>query len=136
LKTKQQELIVVWKIKWQHFEKFGKSSLVCVNHCIWLVQLSASMNNYFHSEEEVDSGNIRQQNQTSTEAKFGLCDFATKYMTNAKVYLGKENNEVARGWTSDVVCSLVQPISGQDRGGRNVTTDNFFRSLCSCDRAS
>jgi len=24
----------------------------------WLAQLSASMNNYFHSEEEVDSGNI------------------------------------------------------------------------------
>jgi len=41
------------------------------------------MNNYFHSEEEVDSG----------------------------------NNEVARGLISDVVCTLVQPISGQGRGG-------------------
>jgi len=50
-------------------------------------------------------------------------------MTNAKVYLGKENNEVARGLTSDVVCPLVQPISGQDRGGRNITTDNFFTSV-------
>jgi hypothetical protein len=47
-------------------------------------------------------------------------------MTNAKVYLGKENNVVARGLASDVVCTLVQSISGQDRGGRNVTTDNFF----------
>jgi len=28
--------------------------------------------------------------------------------------------------TSDVVCALVLPISGQDRGGRNVTTDTFF----------
>jgi hypothetical protein len=25
--------------------------------------------------------------------------------------------------------TLVQPISGQDRGGRNVTTDNFFASV-------
>ena len=50
-------------------------------------------------------------------------------MTNAKVYLGKENNEVARELTSDVICALVQPISGQDRGGRNVTTDNFFTSV-------
>jgi hypothetical protein len=58
-----------------------------------------------------------------------MCDCATKYMTNAKVYLGKENNEVRRGLASDVVCTLVQPISGQDRGGRNVTTDNFFTSV-------
>ena len=75
------------------------------------------MNNYFHSEEEVDSGNICRQKQASTESKFGWCDFATKYMTNAKVNLRKENNEVARGPTSDVVCTLVQPISGQDRAG-------------------
>ena len=53
-----------------------------------------------------------------------MCDCATKYMMNAKVYLGKENNKVARGLTSDVICALVQLISGQDRGGRNVTTDN------------
>jgi hypothetical protein len=33
-------------------------------------------------------------------------------MMNAKVYLGKENNEVACGLASDVVCTLVQPISG------------------------
>jgi len=50
-------------------------------------------------------------------------------MMNAKVYLGKENNEVVRGLTSDVVCTLVQPISGQDKVGRNVTTDNFFTSV-------
>jgi len=50
-------------------------------------------------------------------------------MMNAEVYLGKENNEFARGLTSDVVCTLVQPISGQDRGGQNVTTDNFFTSV-------
>ena len=58
-----------------------------------------------------------------------MCDCATKYMMNAKVYLGKENNEVARGLASDVVCTLVQPIYGQDRGGRNVTTDNFLTSV-------
>ena len=57
-----------------------------------------------------------------------MCDCATKYMMNAKVYLGKENNEVARKLASDVVCTLVQPISGQ-QGGRNVTTDNFFTSV-------
>jgi len=50
-------------------------------------------------------------------------------MMNAKVYLGKENNEVAHGLTSDVVCTSVQPISGQERGERNVTTDNFFTSV-------
>jgi len=49
-------------------------------------------------------------------------------MINAKVYLGKVNNEVARGLPSDV-CTLVQSVSGQDRGGRNVTTDNFFTSV-------
>ena len=49
-------------------------------------------------------------------------------MIDAKVYLGKENNEVARGLASDVVCTLVQPISGQ-QSGRNVTTDNFFTSV-------
>jgi hypothetical protein len=30
---------------------------------------------------------------------------------------------------NDVVCTLVQPISGQDKGGRNVTTDNLFTSV-------
>jgi len=54
-----------------------------------------------------------------------MCDCTTKYMMNAKVYLGKENNEVARGLASDV-CILVQSISGQDRGRRNVITGNFF----------
>jgi len=49
-------------------------------------------------------------------------------MLNVKVYMGKENNEVAHGLASDV-CKLVQPISGQDRGGRNVTKDNFFTSV-------
>jgi hypothetical protein len=41
-------------------------------------------------------------------------------MVNAKVYLGKEKNEVALGLASDVVCTLVQ---------RNVTTDNFLTSV-------
>ena len=58
-----------------------------------------------------------------------MCDCATKYMMNAKVYLGKENNEVACGLASDVLCTFVQPISGQDRGGRNLTKDNFFTSI-------
>jgi len=63
-----------------------------------------------------------------------MCDCATKYMTNAKVYLGKENNEVARGLASDVVWALVQPISVLDRGGRNVTTDNFFTPVDLADQ--
>ena len=58
-----------------------------------------------------------------------MCDCATKYVMNAKVYLGKENNKVACGLASDVICTLVQPISGQDRGGGNVTTDNLFMSV-------
>ena len=45
-----------------------------------------------------------------------ICDCATKYMRNAKVYLEKEINELARGLASDVVCALVQPISGQQGG--------------------
>jgi hypothetical protein len=58
-----------------------------------------------------------------------IFDCATKYVMNVKVYLGKENNEVACGLASDVVCTLVQPICGQDRGRRKVTTDNFFTSV-------
>ena len=57
-----------------------------------------------------------------------MCNCATKYMMNAKVYFGKENNEVARELASDVVCMLAQPISGH-QGGQNVTTDNFFTSV-------
>jgi hypothetical protein len=58
-----------------------------------------------------------------------ICDCATKYMMNAKVYMRKENNEVAHGLASDVICTLVQPISGQDRGEQNITTANFFTSI-------
>ena len=47
---------------------------------------------------------------------------------NAKVYLSKENNDVVCGLTSDAVCILVKPISGQ-QSGRNVTTDKFFTSV-------
>ena len=70
-----------------------------------------------------------RQYMSKKPSKYGIkiwimCDCATKYIMNAKVYLGRENNEVARGLASDVVCTLVQPISGQ-QGGRNVTTDNF-----------
>jgi len=46
-----------------------------------------------------------------------MCYCATKYMMNAKVCLVKENNKVAHGLTSDVVCTLVQPISGQGSSG-------------------
>ena len=52
-----------------------------------------------------------------------MCDCATKYMMNTKAYLGKENNEVARGLASDVVCT----ISGQQGGG--IVTDDFFTSV-------
>ena len=110
----------------ERLEECGTCSWVCVNHCVCLVQLSASVNSYSHSEEDVNSGKIYRKNQESTESK---CDCATKYIMNAKVYLGKENNEIARGLASDVDCTLVQPISGQDIGGRNVTTDNFFTSV-------
>jgi len=63
-----------------------------------------------------------QQHMPKKPGKYGIkiwmmCDCAMKYTMNVKVYLGKENNEVARGLASDVVCTLVQPISGQDRSG-------------------
>ena len=38
--------------------------------------------------------------------------------------MSKENNEIARELASDVFCTLVEPISGQDRGGRNVDLAN------------
>ena len=53
---------------------------------------------------------------------------------NVNGYLDRENNEVAHGLSSDVVCTLVQPISGQDRGGQNVTTDNYFTSVDLADQ--
>ena len=88
------------------------------------------MKNYFHSEEDVDSGNICRKKPSKYGIKtWMMCDCVTKYMMNAKLYLGKENNEEARGLASDVLCTLVQPISGQDRGGRNPTKDNFFTSI-------
>jgi len=62
-----------------------------------------------------------RQHMPKKPSKYGIkswmmCDCVTKYMMKAKVYLVKENNEVAHGLASDVVCILVQPISGQDRG--------------------
>jgi len=49
--------------------------------------------------------------------------------STAKVHLGIENNETARGLAIDIVCTLIQPFSCQDRGGRNVTTDISLRLL-------
>ena len=46
-----------------------------------------------------------------------MCDCDTKYLMNVNGYLDRENNEVAHGLSSDVIWTLVQPISGQDRGG-------------------
>jgi len=59
----------------------------------------------------------------------GYIDCATKYMMNAKVYLGKGTNIITRGLANVSICTLVQPIPGQDRSGRNITTDNFFTSV-------
>jgi hypothetical protein len=71
-----------------------------------------------------------QQYMPKKPSKYGIkiwmCDGATKYMMNAQVYLGKENNEVAHGLDYDAICTLFQPISGQERDRQNVTTDNFF----------
>jgi hypothetical protein len=41
---------------------------------------------------------------------------------NLNVYFSKLHNEVTRGLAGGVFWAFVQPISGQDRGGRNVTT--------------
>jgi len=62
------------------------------------------MNDYFHSEREVGF----RQYMPKIPSKYGIniwmmCDYATKYMMNVKVYLVKENNEVALGLASDVV---------------------------------
>ena len=63
-----------------------------------------------------------RQHMSKKPSKYGIkiwmmCDCAAKYMTNVQVYLDKENNEVARGLASYVVCKLVGPIYDQDRGG-------------------
>ena len=81
-----------------------------------------------HSDDDIGLSGLED------EEIWMLCDCATKYMMNAKVYMGKENDEFARGLANDVVCTLVQPISGQDRCGPNVTTDNFFTSVDLADQ--
>ena len=40
---------------------------------LYLVASAVLMNNYFHSEEDMDSGNICRKNQASMESKFGRC---------------------------------------------------------------
>jgi len=46
-----------------------------------------------------------------------MCVCGTKYMMNAKVYMGKENNEVVRGLAGDVVFILVQPFLVRTEAG-------------------
>jgi len=78
------------------------------------------------SEDDKHSHNDTGLSSSEDEGIWTMCDCATKYRKNPKVYLGKENNEVARGLASDVVCTLVQPVSGQDRSGRNVTSSFIY----------
>ena len=56
------------------------------------------------------------------------CDADTHYMCNAMVYLGKNSVQVPRGMTQGEVFTgaLVEPFY---RGGRTVTTDNFFTTV-------
>ena len=46
-----------------------------------------------------------------------MCVCGTKYIMNAKVYMGKENNEVVRGLAGDVVYILVQPFLVRTEAG-------------------
>lgn len=65
---------------------------------------------------------------------FMACDSDTSYMLRAKVYLGKEGDQVQRGLATTVVCELIDALPEQQRRGRNVTTDNFFTSKELADR--
>jgi hypothetical protein len=76
-----------------------------------------------HSDDDIGLNSLEDENILM------MYNCATKYMMNSNVYMGKGNNELACGLASDVVCTLVQPVPGQDRGGRNVTTDNLFTSV-------
>ncbi|XP_062304721.1 piggyBac transposable element-derived protein 4-like [Osmerus eperlanus] len=72
------------------------------------------------------------QYMANKQDKFGIkfwvaADASTKYMLNARPYLGRDDSVAAGPRFSDsVVMSLVEPFLGK---GRNVTTHNFFPSL-------
>ena len=84
------------------------------------------MNSYYLSEEDVPFDSICLKKPSKYGIKIWMmCDCARKYMMDAKLYLGKENNEVDRELGSNIVCTLVEPISGQ-QSGQNVTTDHIY----------
>ena len=63
-------------------------------------------------------------------AKFGIkfwmvCDTTTSFVLRAFPYVGRKEKEV--GFGEYVILSLMEPYKNT---GLNVTTDNFFTSLC------
>ena len=57
---------------------------------------------------------------------WAMCDSANSYLFNAKIYCGKEG-AVQHNQGENVVKYLASPIY---KTGRNITTDNFFTTLC------
>ena len=55
-----------------------------------------------------------------------LCDFKTKYMLNAEVYLGKGTHTEGLGLAEYFIMNLASPIFGSKR---NITMDNWFTSV-------
>jgi len=88
---------------WSNFEKFGTCSLDCVNHCICLVQLSVSMNTYFHSEEDVDSGNICRKK---------MCGFVSESEENT-MQGPKDYKAISRKRGPCHVCSRSRDVKAQ-----------------------
>jgi hypothetical protein len=74
---------------------------------------------------------IKNLNQTSLLFTFGikiwiLADSTTSFCYNAQIYLGRQQGQAREvGQAGRVVRDLIQPIEGS---GRNVTTDQYFKS--------
>jgi hypothetical protein len=54
-----------------------------------------------------------------------LFERVSGFSLNAKIYTGKEENQVYRGLARDVVMELCSPFYGS---GRDIVTDNYFTS--------
>ena len=56
---------------------------------------------------------------------FWLCEAASGFALNSKIYSGKEGNTVHRELGKHVVLQLCKPF---EKSGRDIVTDNFFTS--------
>ena len=74
---------------------------------------------------------------TSKPRKYGLkmfwaCESSSQYALNGIPYGGREGDQIHRNLVPDIVMQLLEPYFGT---GRDVSTDNFFYKLQSCQTA-